>query len=683
MFIMLTTSSGYRELRASLRPLTESKLVLQINTCPPPRYTSPPDLKNRPVWLRPLFLPAFLLAPFNPTDTQSALLADAFSAALGSTWSLDKPGKQLIMELDRKTYAAWSVVWVPLDTKHSVKEWTTGNGVLTIWPTHLLRDLFPTSSTSIPVARPPSAILSSTTHTDFMTSALETYESMAIDRDAPVAPGIQTKPSETPVIVDSPESPMFGSDSGDKSDLDDLFSSHSAEGEDNEDLGYELLSDLPDDEPVPTPQERAVELDRDVVMESAHGQGSDNEDEAQEADVTQITEDDFAFFDSPASAADEMDAGEPVEVAAGEVEEPIEVVEPVEPEPVKTDAEEVKADPPTEEPDTVNAPPEPIPTDERSPQKPKPTKQVQFAPSPPSLVQTVTRFSDETDLIPTDFEALPLSGSLSASFPYSLPSPAATPEALRPDLLDRLSTQKEKKPHNYTSDWDVESEMSDVEEEDSPLGPLTPESMAEDDNEVGNDTLSTEADGSSDELRWRGKRCICTEWLSKPKSELQALALPWESGWAEPSTLLPSDLSEHANQSTLDPTLLAELDCTRLARHVIADRHLRAYILAHDSSRVNLAAEVDEDESLTWRKDGTSLYDLLQPSGESESVDIADGRLRHDRGVQQSKAAFTASHPRGLCWQRDAVECCGPALLASAWPSAPRRQEGHYAVDLI
>ncbi|ORX40443.1 hypothetical protein BD324DRAFT_610744 [Kockovaella imperatae] len=625
---------GHTELQGLLYPLSRDKCALRIQAKEPPRI-SPKDLNvldmpNQLVFVRPLYLPAITLGPFSPNDTQSTILSESFSAALGSTWNTDRTGKQLVTELDRTVYNAWSVVWVPRlkSNDKSVDSWTLSQGILTVWPTHLLLDACPTRPTSIPVSQPPGSIFASTTPDDLMASATEIYQLMSREASFPTA---QFHPSDATTVVPpdqsaaviSPESPIFGSESeqGDKSDIDDLFSAHSGEDEPvvetkrpvKAEVDFELLSEIADEDEVQE-EEKQVQLERDVIMDFAQEQDSEDEGEGEaEGEITQITEDDFAFFDSPRSPQDEVfptaqTEEEPYRAPEEEAAEPVETVEP------KPELDEHPVEAKETDGDTSIV---------------RPVKQVQFAPSPPLLDHSHTHSSPEFDLIPTDFVPLHLGPVRASAFPYSLPSPATTPEALRVELVDRLRKPNSKYKDDYAAAWDVESDVSDMEPDDgSPPGPLTPESMMDDGSAAGNQSLiSTESASEADqELRWRSKKCISADWLWLREQAVDVLAVPWEIGWAGGSK---SDAAVEPEDHVVDSSILEELDCSRLANHILADRHLRMYIEGSDAFRVNVAvAEAHEDDTLAWMRQGSALCEFIDhhdnemhnPSGNPKSL---------------------------------------------------------------
>ncbi|WVQ83661.1 hypothetical protein IAT38_005804 [Cryptococcus sp. DSM 104549] len=613
---------------ATLHPLTPLSLLLTLRPLTPP--PSPPTYT-----LSPLSLPALLLGPCRPTPQQAAALHAGFDTLLGPAWKACKDDRRLRAQITSaptlETETEWSIFWVPVTLQGeplgmSARRWGKmserqaaeiyqgGEGVVTVWPGHLVEapprgagasgvgvGAWSQSQAQVnadPTPNPEPSDLMSTASSlfDFLATWREPDPVTAGEDDdddddddgegdvemdgdsiaegagaGAAAGGHLGEANASATVTAGPAETTDPADPDAGSDLDDLFSDGSGSSPSSPRPAPEL-GDLVqvvdpatspsqptlDSAPGADPKQSGLEALQALAPANAGtapgtGTTSRAEDGGKEGfGIGMVTEDDFAFFDSPgmdwgggggeAGDGGEGGEGEDVEMAGGDggelgggdeggvvlgvtavegqegtvIGEGGHGAEGKEGGDVGMDvdgAEQVGVAGSNAVGDTSAVLP--------SPKAPSHSPSHQSVPSDPSLSPTVHQphplptpppapqppAPRHQPLIPPSFAPLTLPPPSRTPYPYSLPSPASTPES---SLLDRLrpphptsshagavTNARRKKSPAYAADWDM-SEESDEEEEEE-VGytcPPTPESTWDDDDDDGEGEDGTGDTGS-------------------------------------------------------------------------------------------------------------------------------------------------------------------------------------------
>ncbi|WWD19869.1 hypothetical protein CI109_104337 [Kwoniella shandongensis] len=657
-----STVDALKPITASIRPLAANKLLLAVRPrkIPPAANTTQSHLHYI---LQPLGLPALLLGPSTLTPTQENRLSTSFDHLLGHSWKDGRPEARTRSYLMDEFFSDWSFFWVPLQrheaplspkfvgklsARQVVERWQKSSGIITIWPSHLAR---PSSSSIAPpiVQKPlPLHAVNASNPSDLMDVATGVFEFLSTYREPEVVDldgeeGELDKDEDEDQTMDGestidPESvhvdvdteldqhDVVGTSPRSKSDIDDLFSDGSNTPGPPE-LLDQAISLAPENpqivEEVPN---NAIELldeeDQDVLQQnqrSARRGGTEEGPESRNEDSTNfITEDDFAFFDSPTDQTGgdggleldtSMDIDQPLVDSdiVIENEQKIEALvlkpsaDPVAITTLRTDQNTTAATPPSphEAPPYLTTPP---PAHVHLPER---NTSVPISPSVPLPSLSNTRLQpgparpSTLDIIPSSFAAIPLPSPTSQStFSYSLPSPAPTPESLTMRLRPPPPTPKPFDHPSYPLAWEVDYDMSDVEEEEEYTGPPTPESDYDSDTSTtGNSTpiggSKIISQGGDDEtVEFSGIRCIsAAEWvrlMEGETDELEDLRKSWNPSWIQApgpkngtggGILPPSPVATPPTDRKLDKSdILAQLNCERLVKELVSNQALKEII---------------------------------------------------------------------------------------------------------
>ncbi|KAK4686309.1 hypothetical protein P7C73_g3822, partial [Tremellales sp. Uapishka_1] len=553
-------------IRTTLYPTSPSRLALNLRPnirprCLPLLPGSDQPAHLCPLSLSPLGLPALYVNHHSASSPQDARLSSLFETFLGSTWRNGRADKRLSAQMNNEIFSNWSIYWVPLIPasdisailpSHLAQNWQQSQGVLTVWPTHLVETLSTASPLATTAPRDPPAILGPTSTDDMMETAASLFDFYTHYKE----PETVEPMLEDDVLEDdaTPVSEKSEDHEDADSDMDDLFSSHSVPSEKDKEEEPIDPFDLPEivDEAAVTSSAIAPS-----VVEGANEAPLFPE-EPDVLALAAVTEDDFNFFDSPPEAQP-MEIDLPLiapDPKPGPVE--LEIVEIVEQRPQIHPILEV------EEPAINGILRSPSPS-------PQPVPEPSI-PSPPSPSR------QDLALIPSPFGAVNLPSGL-ASFPYNPPTPAPSPQDLRPYLLQRLAPTTTNPALNYADGWDLSSEVSSDQEEDDYTGaPPTPESDEDFEQTSTTKVTPTLSQGSfmDDHVEFGDRVCLGTEWfaLRNKGLVLQSLACNWNASWASPrsTTELPPSPAPSPFPSAEMASLL---DWDRFADEIIANRWFR------------------------------------------------------------------------------------------------------------
>lgn len=586
-------------------------------------------------------------------------------------------------QLHHRPYHPYSVLWVPTPAPASedaaepnavplTKE-DQDQGVLTIWPTHLITHRTTKRvSTNKPIV--PIHVPSSEDHLGLMTAAsslfdiVSAYKEPAPDNTPPSDRSIEESaaipdPQEAHTPISQP-SPVHDQGSDAEDDLENLFASDTPPrtpepfepteafemfGEPSSrrisngnnahliDYGDVVMSSPP------AREERRTSL-RSVMGES---------DVVDEPEAAFVTEDDFNFFDSP---PDNVEQEPPAPEASNK-----------EPEgPSAPTAEPAQDDNLGEEPNQAEqtpvepvVPPEVEPEDEKDNAQPErqfdsaSPKQVRIEqttfndqvalphslPTPASTASIPeSRSSDNRGLVPSAFEPLELSHP-GTTFTYSLPSPAPTPQNLNADLIERLSSPKAtKKAYEYAAAWFLDSPPSETDD-DEYTGPPTPISEIDDyDESTATPIPLAPVKAGSGVLEYDGMPCVSTEWFGMidELGRAHTLSRPWVKTWTShtPDTrpaVSERKASKKRKRSSDTGKPAGELDLAAFATQVICNRELRLQLIKRNAS---LHHDVDP-EIADLGTMGTSLVDFAPPSDADDSLGVVDQELSADGNFKQ------------------------------------------------
>lgn len=612
----------------SLRP-APGKLILTAHLRPLPSCA--PTRHNRtdpgvdPLVLRPIALPALLVAPADHTSAQDSRLSSAFDQALGPSWKNGRAEARVAAQAAYGCSADWSVYWVPLERgdedlartlPHALAaRWRSSNGVLTVWPTHLARPLARSLPPVPTKLSPPEGTLG--TPPELMGSAAEvfnflsSYTAPAEDDDDDAEPDGEEPPEGDGdvAMADDPQA----------SDVDDLFSAHTSPAPTASravsraptvvtDAGELFTSSA-----FGTPRNNALDVDMGME-EDLFGEDDDTATivpdmeerviigEATPADepamemlppplpptATQlssrigsprdITEDDFKFFDSPAPDTSPDKFQEPVSHAPHP--------------PLDDHTGKELATPATaylSVPLSDNTPaslPSVIEEEEHEvvAEVPLVPEVIEPEVSIVEKVEAITLAHEEEtqkrrfiDIVPDAFAPVQLGKRKRPKFAYGLPSPAATVTSLRTGCVERLRERiggKDKEEtFDYSTSWDIETDGSDSEADSAVTtgAPPTPTSTISYDDRTPANELAVVTTLPDDEVEYDGTVCVGGEWTSLQFdiSAAATLARTWGSTWVDirPDADYPPPTSPPRIFDTPQPSLNVETFANALVRN--------------------------------------------------------------------------------------------------------------------
>lgn len=638
------------------------------------------------VVLDPLGLPAILIGPYRATEAEEGTLTASYETSLGPGWREGQSVAKVRAQLDDRSYDPFSALWVPCGDMAStagtsdnpLETARNGQGVLTIWPTHLLPAHRPLANRSVRPSSIPSPPVSDS-HIDLMGAASGLFESMSAYRE-PV-PEI-TPPSdhslEEPVLDDAGSmhetaTPIPGGspteNTGDD-DLEDLFASNTpARSPEPFDSAqpFDMFGDR-EDRRLSFGNNNAHLIDYDdVVMSSPPAQEERREslrqvmsrqEAIEEPDPAFVTEDDFNFFDSPNDDVadsdenlvtslpdDELQVWPAKEAGLSELQAAKDTERKSEPpiEAIATPAEDIKPPSQLAEPSTLE--PDAIATGKVS--GPPVDPSVTTAPNieevaSSSIIQLVvaSRPSVEHTFVPSAFEPLELHRG--TTFTYSLPSPAPTPQNLNLDLVERLNSPKAtKQAYDYASAWLLDAPISEADE-DEYTGPPTPVSLQdEDDESTAGPTPTVTAKAGSGELEYDGVPCITTDWfaLIENSTKIEQLSRPWNPSWSG-APLSTTATKKEKQAGYLSKKRKRHVDVARdgddinlgaFAMQVVVNRDLRRSLTRHiDDDFLAPSGSADE---LSTR--GVALADFIESERESEEGEENERKQRGPSALSQ------------------------------------------------
>lgn len=642
-----------------------------------PRPPAPPSGAGaEPLVLRPLSLPALLVAPHTTDNPQDERLSAAFDAALGPGWKAGRTEARVAAQANDMPQPDWSVYFVPLGSGFDERslpaavaaKWRGAQGVLTVWPTHLARPLAPTPRR--PAALPPrfggglgaapDLMSAATGLFDFFTSYTEPEPEVEEEEEA--------EETEEPIMIEEEDD---SSSKREDESVGDLFSAHSQSPEPEIEEGDLFGSTFT------TPRASALELDgvpepnddADLVPVAVDSMdvdglfGDDGDDgtanvtadtvvppaiitevpsRASELDDSRnnlVTEDDFNFFDSP--PPDE------IEVATPETPKGERIFEPTGAEPKFEVISRAPSRP-------VSRPLSRMPSRaasraaSRAPSRATSPRlsslalslrlkeSVQAPPRPPSpppveaveVIEPAAKKPRYLDSVPPAFAPLPLGRRRRPRFAYGLPSPASTVSSLRADLVDRIrascegggtSSEKDKTPkYDYTASWDVDSDESDSEADSQVTtnGPPTPTSTA--DYEDGTPAPMTAIfppppPPADDEVEFEGTICVGGEWSSLKDAPTMATSIG--RPWAQSWVEEVNEVTDAYPSPAPEPKVdldLGSVDIDALANAVVRNRFFRRVF---DNAATEQSPVRPPTQLL---KTGAMLLELTETSSEKQ-----------------------------------------------------------------
>ncbi|KAL7424544.1 hypothetical protein Q5752_000228 [Cryptotrichosporon argae] len=532
---LLASASLTPPYKVTLRPTADGALgaLLHFRAVPQPSVCAltPAPRHLRPTLLKPFMLPALPVAPIPTSLEQCARLGAAFDAAFGSGWKARRIESRMAALARGEAGAEWSIYYVvqpePADRQAiiSAEGWHERDGVLTVWPSHLALDLSAAAQVRVRPARPlpplpptQDLIGTATSIFDFFAAYVEPAPAAELEADAD-ADGVDDEVDEPAESVDDlfsapSDSPTAG--------IDDLFDMPTPKAE----VGP-VAEPVPDgDAPSAPSPSRTERPPSPTYVQPSDGYRSRPDTEYVDNDYAGVTEDDFAFFDSPTEGMQVDAVASPVPDVAVVQEQATGVPETQVPMPLDTRT--------VVEPPIVAVSPEIIPeqatelvlADSTLPSSsPAPI-------SPPRPVADMIATSEACGaLIPPEYE--PLALSTETVFTYALPSPAPTTPSLRLDLVKRLRTSKG---YDYGSAWDVESAASDADDDDDDGlsgAPPTPQSITDEPERKRARTTPVAREDVG--IEFGGVRCIDAEWavIKDDTSTAAALACKWNAAWSD------------------------------------------------------------------------------------------------------------------------------------------------------
>ncbi|WVQ75641.1 hypothetical protein IAR50_005270 [Cryptococcus sp. DSM 104548] len=578
-------------------PLSPTTLLLTLTTCCPPAQPS-----TSTHHLFPLSLPATFLSPLKLTLPQIIRLEAAFDALIGKEW---KKGRESLLTresvMGTKDTSEWAVYWVPLRQE--------GEGVLTVWPGHLaapIRRTHANGPSPQAVTQPPKVETSG-----LMDTAQSLYEFFSSYREpSPKADGGAQADDPDPADDDDeqgmdvdkpPTRPASRRQSvvEEDSEFDDLFDSPSSSPVCQPIEPYQPpLRLAPIEPPEADPLDFGDSLVHVVESPPPHtATRARDPAEEQELDrreeVGLVTEDDFAFFDSPGFG--DFDTG--VAPVTGGSPTPPAVTEEI---PMDVDDLLAGLGLPVEAPSVPSAP-EPLTEEPPADNKPavSPVSSPPLLPPTPATALTKTKPPPSHPLIP--FSYAPLSLEEPPHFrAYAPPSPAPTPES---SLAERLSAKRKR---SYADDWVFEQSSDDAYEDGDEVdytGPPTPVSDVLSDSDEPTRTSSTRASQTRDhtpsgsvqgagqtEIKWHGTRCVGPEWVVLRDTGVEEVKTTWDAAWQR-----PDGLSLGGNGAETGPRKDTDVNWEKVVREVITNRSFRRTVLGSKDRVGELERSVMDD----------------------------------------------------------------------------------------
>lgn len=672
-------------MRAQLYP-APSGLLLRVKSSPASKTVTDTNRQTASGWVTidPLGLPARFIRPYGPDATEAEKLATSFELVLGNEWHRGQSAARIQAQLELRAFYPYTVLWVPirLPDHDSSDQATVDQGVLTIWPTHLLSRSQPGINRT-PRAHQPVPLLPQAAALDIMSAASGLFESMAAYQEP-----VPTPPADE--AADGPSTPAYD-DSQPGSPAIDPVPAAAAGEDDDDDLEDLFVSDTPARSPEMFQADQAFEMfgdrtDRrislpdnahlidygDVVMSSppalerreSSRNGLNGADGLDEPEPAGVTEDDFNFFDSPVDevppAVEDTVAAKPAlaetETAPAAPEEPssAELVEatglsdvthandavvgdaaggqaqPVEPTLVIVPAPESQRTEHNEEAivalqqqETILSPLAPTKPDE-------PAGSTAQAPA----IRVVKSRPIDHDLVPDPFAPLELATS-KTTFTYSLPTPAPTPPNLNADLIERISSPKaSKQTYDYASQWVLEAPPSELDEEEY-TGPPTPMTDLDDvDVSTARATPALQNSAATGLFVFDGVQCVSTEWmaLADDHGRLKQLARPWAASWGSTPPINVKSSTEFNAKKRKRPGAAtdAKIDLDSLATQVICNRDLRRMLAELPG------AEHNDDRLDSFCHSGATLADFvpeasldtIESTNDAQPEDQPDGLLK-------------------------------------------------------
>ncbi|WVR09627.1 hypothetical protein IAU60_006699 [Kwoniella sp. DSM 27419] len=610
--------------KTTLRPLDPTKLLLSLHLRSHLYSRQHPSQPNgiQPLLLSPLLLPAIKICAYACSAVRENKLAADFDRCIGPTWKEGRVECRLKARLRGEGHCDWSVYWVPLDAgtpsvkllgklspRQLIERWQRSPGVLTIWPTHLSEPYYMTPLSTGPKHSVP--LLSQPETSELLDLASGAFDFLSTYREPPPEEvDDEAEVIEEDVTLDGEstvEPPSLRDDGvgihSPNSDLDDLFSAHSdspapepiATGHDPVPAPVEVK----DEPPLSFFQTLLAETDPNTAGERSEAPSRNGTETREEL---QITEDDFAFFDSPTDqmatpvpetgmdrsvfekptvniddlfGADGMDMAESIDNAPAS-EQPGLAIDGNSSK--TTSGTEAKHAEETDIPTPRASPPVADPR-ELTPIVERPRPGDTFPPTPSSS-RILKRKLSTTDLIPDAYLPLTLLPAPGSPFVYYLPTPASTPSDLREELVERLRPQKLSQKSTYADAWDFGSEPSVQDEEEHYTGPPTPESFYSD--STNEEPRLTENKGEDEMVEFGGRECVGAEWvqLLHAAEQVKEMSTPWSASWGIPGHgYPPTPPAEEVAERNDVQSRLKGVDWSRFIQELVANRSLRRVAL--------------------------------------------------------------------------------------------------------
>lgn len=642
---------SYSENQPALYPLSSTRLLLTLKrveppVCPQSQANSAPLAQYAPLLLRPLALPALDLGDFNPSPAQEESLTSRFCSILGPRFGDGASHRQIDHQLGAVGGSSWTICWIPFLSPEEitvdiaktqaielVKTWHSKQGVVAIWPSHFIHHLVPSSQARTRCGRTGSMIAPINdlpASNDLMAIASGLFEAMSAVKEPQLAETPPEEDMDLPLDDNDLEtigSPTLSAAQTDQyaepsnkanSDIDDLFSSHSSPAPTPGPVLFSRdptpMAVLP--ERAEMPRNAVAQMDVDVEMgspaenEISSGQpaipASERGEDREEKNL--VTEDDFDFFDSPGGPDDGANTEEPQqgENESGEeaLDRSVATIMEAGTSTTKADAAELpsilerrRSSIGVARPSNGDHHASPLQGDPtHSPGSPTQPTQVESRPQSDRVVTFAEPHNDIVSpppvfMVPSDFAPLDMINSMPSSFAYSMPSPAPTPEALRPELIDRLGAKSADKKvgNDYTLAWDVQSEDSDMDTDDGGYtGPPTPLSLLGGDDElvVNNPPNQGTAAADTIEISWEGIPCVGSELLSLcfDLTAMEQIKRSANDSWLKQlgGALTQVRPPSPAHVQPIDSDLPDKINVGCLITDLISNRHFRDYICSWD-----------------------------------------------------------------------------------------------------
>jgi hypothetical protein len=586
-----------------------------------PKKTRPPNVPSTSLpkiqIIQPLGVPALPIGPYRPSAREALALGPSYEQVLGPDWKVGQSAARLDAQLTGRQYWEYTTLWIPesassIHTRLSfdkVAEWKKGQGILTIWPTHLLDDVSDSDVRHASQARTrDTPVIESSL--DLLGIASGLFDAVSTYRE-PVEqltpPGDTSREEEPPVTEPAAElSPIPDTWSNptadDHDDLEDLFASPKSSHPSHADLHFEIFgqedrkdsftnnADLIDYDDIvmsSPPPEYGMDLERRASVRDVMG--------VDEAGPGLVTDDDFNFFDSPPdpdAVVEEKQA--PAVLMATPDSLSIPTVGPVLESPAEAVTIPQPSSPVIETPvaETIALPPPPTP------------------PRPESLKAVVMSKPNThaQDLIPHGFTPLELAYSIRTR-PYSLPSPSYSPPNLNLDLIERLKPPTKKgKVYDYTLAWhlDADDSESEIDEYTRPPTPLSEfDDSASPVDRPPTPALDDEDEHGQSKYLYQGHWCMAAGLYAMLTQSTRpaGVYVPWGANWGDdpPSTALDSPIATLSRKRKQPKSSASPGDLSALAKRIIQNRHVRP-----TSRRI---PDVKED-TIRMAEEGITLTDL-------------------------------------------------------------------------